>query len=91
MEEQKTGIGQFLDDSGKVTQLPRRQTAKRALLEYLIGKFEPDRVYSEREVNAICDEWHTFGDYFLLRRELVDCGLMCRKPDGSRYWRTNGE
>ena len=85
--EQKTKIEQFLDSSGKITQLPQKQKARVALLEYLAEKFEPDRMYSEREVNALCTEWHTFGDYFLLRRELVDHGLLCRERDGSRYWR----
>ncbi len=85
--EQKTEIKQFLDDSGKITQLPKNQKVRYVLLEYLAGKFESDSTYSEREVNVICDKWHTFGDYFLLRRELVDNGLLCRERDGSRYWR----
>lgn len=85
--EQKTKIEQFLDSSGKITQLPQKQKARVALLEYLAEKFDPDRTYSEREVNTLCTEWHTFGDFFLLRRELVDHGLLCRERDGSRYWR----
>lgn len=86
--EQTIKIKQFLDSTGKITQLPQRQKAKHALLEYLTEKFEPGRTYSEREVNSICNQWHTFGDYFLLRRELVDHGLLCREQDGSHYWRT---
>jgi hypothetical protein len=85
--EQKTEIKQFLDNSGKINRFPQKQKVKYALLEYLAGKFELDSTYSEREVNAICDKWHTFGDYFLLRRELVDNGLLCRERNGSRYWR----
>lgn len=80
-------IKQFLDGGGKITQLPQKQKVKFALLEYLTEKFEPGRMYSEREVNDICSRWHTFGDYFLLRRELVDHGLLCRERDGSHYWR----
>ena len=91
--EQIIKIKQFLDGSGKITQLPQKQNVRRALLEYLAGKFELGRTYSEREVNGICSLWHTFGDYFLLRRELVDHGLLSRERDGSRYWRaqTTGE
>lgn len=85
--EQNTRIKQFLDGSGKITQLPQKQKTRCALLEYLIGKFELGRTYSEQEVNGICNQWHTFGDYFVLRRELVDHGLLCRERDGSRYWR----
>ena len=78
---------QFLDSSGKIVRLPQKQKVRHALLEYLAEKFEPGRTYAEREVNALCDEWHTFGDCFLLRRELIDHGLLCRERDGSRYWR----
>ena len=85
--EQIIKIKQFLDDSGKITQLPQKQKVRRALLEYLTGKFELGRTYSEQKVNDICNQWHTFGDYFILRRELVDHGLLCRERDVSRYWR----
>lgn len=89
--ETLTGLRPFLDEDGRITQLPRRQKPRRALLEYLAAKFEPDTPYTEREVNALCNRWHTFGDYFLLRRELVDGGLLGREPDGSRYWRAEAE
>ena len=80
-------ISQFLDDEGRITQLPRKQKPRLAVLLYLSEKFEPEQAYTEQQVNAICGQWHTFGDYFLLRRELVDHHLLCRERDGSRYWR----
>ncbi len=80
-------IDRYLDGSGKITQLPQKRAVRYKVLEYLADKFEPDSVYSEPEVNAVCNQWHTFGDYFLLRRELVDQGLLGRERDGSRYWR----
>jgi hypothetical protein len=57
-----------------------------AVLEYLCGKFEKNRIYTEKEINQMIDRWHTFGDYFLLRRSLIDYRFMARKPDGSQYW-----
>lgn len=83
----KVKIEQFLDESGRITQLPVKQKVKLAVLEYLAGKFELGSTYSERQVNEICDKWHTFGDYFLMRRELVDNNLLGRERDGSLYWR----
>lgn len=77
----------FLDEKGKIAQLPQKQSRRYAVLAYLAEKFMPGRDYTEREVNAICDDWHTFGDYFILRRELVDFGLLNRENNGSRYWR----
>ena len=89
--EEPVKISQFLDDEGRITQMPRKQKPRRAVLEYLATQFEPGCVYTEHEVNAICGQWHTFGDYFLLRRELIESGLLHRKRDGSRYWRPTDE
>jgi len=83
----KSSIQPFLDGEGKVIQLPQRQQRKVAVLAYLAEKFPNGRDLTEREVNEICDCWHTFDDHFLLRRELVDNGLLCRERDGSRYWK----
>jgi hypothetical protein len=77
----------FVDSQGKIKQLPRKVEAKQAVLSYLAQKFSCDKDYTEKEVNNIIDAWHTFGDYFLLRRELVDHGFLSRLPDGSRYWK----
>ena len=89
--EQEIDIKRFLDESGKITQLPQKRTVRLAVLAYLAEKFETNRDYKEKEVNAVCDEWHTFNDFFILRRELVDSGLMCREPNGSRYWKPKTE
>ncbi len=85
--EEKIDITRFLDDLGKITQLSEKKKTRLAILTYLAEKFEINYNYTEKEVNAICDEWHTFGDFFVLRRELIDNELLCREPDGSRYWR----
>lgn len=80
-------VERFLDEEGRFKQWPARQSMKALACAYLAEKFAYDVQYTEPEVNAIVASWHTFGDYFLLRRELVDTGWLCRKPDGSRYWR----
>jgi hypothetical protein len=80
-------IKPFLDEAGKIVQLPQRQKLRYEVLAYLASKFELDCDYTEQEVNAICSQWHTFGDYFILRRELVDNNLLGRERNGSRYWK----
>ena len=87
MNMDKIKIDKFLDDQGKISQLPQKQSIRVATLSYLAEKFESNRNYTEKEVNTICEDWHTFGDYFILRRELIDNGLLCREPNGSRYWK----
>jgi chloramphenicol O-acetyltransferase len=86
--EQKRNVKGFLDNSGKIVQLPQKQKTRYSVLEYLAEKFEYDCNYTEQEVNDICNKWHTFGDYFVLRRELIDNSLLCRARDGSKYWKS---
>ena len=80
-------IDRFLDTEGKIKQLPQKVMIKKEVLAYLALKFEFDIDYTEKEVNEIIKTWHTFNDYFLLRRELIDYQLICRTIDGSRYWK----
>ncbi|MDR2655656.1 MAG: DUF2087 domain-containing protein [Oscillospiraceae bacterium] len=77
----------FLETDGRVKNWPSSLELKQKILRYLADKFEPGRDYKEREVNEILKKWHTFGDLFILRRGLVDSGLLKRERDGSRYWR----
>ena len=62
-----------------------KQKIQRMATAYLAARFEPGREYSEREVNERLLEWHTFGDWALLRRRLCDWRYMVRELDGTRY------
>jgi len=75
----------FVDDDGRIIQWPVRQKVQRMAVTYLAKRFEPGREYSEREVNDLLREWHTFGDWALLRRRLCDWRYMVREPNGTRY------
>ena len=80
-------LHKFLDPEGKINKWPTRREYKLEVLTYLASKFEPGRDYKEKEVNEIIESWHSFSDYFQLRRELIDNRLLFRTRDGSRYWR----
>lgn len=82
----KVNIAIFLDDTGRITQIPVPRRTKLPVLAYLASKFEEDRIYSEKEVNAIIAAWHTFGDYFILRRLLIDYSFLDRTANGAKYW-----
>ena len=86
--KEKTDISNFLDDSGKITRLSQKNRLRTEILRYLAGKFLNNHSYTEKEVNSICEEWHTFGDFFILRREMIDYQLLHRESDGSRYWKS---
>jgi hypothetical protein len=79
----------YLDGQGRVIRYPSRRKPGRLrtlILNYLLSKFDPIHLYTEKEVNALLNEYHTFGDPALLRRELFDRGLLDRIPNGSAYW-----
>jgi hypothetical protein len=75
----------FVDDAGRLTQWPTRQKVQRMAIAYLATRFESGREYREREVNEVLVEWHSFGDWALLRRLLFDWCYMDRESDGTRY------
>lgn len=84
-------IDRFIDNEGRIKIWTKKKEVKIEILKYLATKFKDDYVYSEKEVNDIIETWHTFEDYFLLRRSLIDYKLLCRKKDGSEYWRNSEE
>lgn len=80
-------LTRFLDADGKLKQWPAKHMIREEACAYLAEQFQYDRDYTEHEVNAIISSAHTFEDYFLLRRAMIDSGYLCRTPNGSRYWR----
>lgn len=86
IRKKEVKIPMFLDDQGRIKQIPVPMRTKIPVLSYLAGKFAKERIYTEKEVNAIIDQWHTFGDYFILRRLLIDYKFLERTPDGAKYW-----
>lgn len=84
-------LGPFIDSEGRLTALPAKQGKKQLAIAYLAEKFEPGRLYSEKEVNEVLLQWHTFRDPATLRRELYNRFFLDRRPDGSAYWRQEPE
>lgn len=72
---------------GPLKSFSMKEKHKRIVLGEIAKRFEPERVYAEKEVNQVLEA--VFADYVLLRRHLVDCGLLSRLPDGSQYWRNS--
>lgn len=68
-----------------MTAFPAKRKMKIYCLLYLVQKFEPEKEYTEREVNDLLLDWHTFADPATLRRELYDYGFFDRSRDGKVY------
>lgn len=65
--DQKVLRDYLVDDRLKT--IPTQRKKRDVILRHLARQFEPDRVYSEKEVNAILVDYH--DDVATLRRELV--------------------
>ena len=75
----------FLNETGKLTVFPAKRKMKIYCLIYLAQKFEPEKDYSEQEINDILLDWHTFADPATLRREMYDYHFLDRSRDGMVY------
>ena len=75
----------FLDADGKLTAFPAKRKMKLYTLLYLAQTIPVDTDFSEREINAILLDWHTFADPATLRRELFDYRFLERSRDGKVY------
>ena len=75
----------FLDENKRLKAFPARRKMKIYALVYFAGKFEKGREYSEKEVNALLNEWLTFSDPATIRREMYDYGFLDRSRDGRVY------
>lgn len=75
------------DDAGRLVRLPNKLSVQQMTMWALWTQFAAHRRYTEKEVNAITNAFHTFGDQATLRRELVNMKLLGRKSDCSEYWK----
>jgi DNA-binding transcriptional ArsR family regulator len=82
-------LKRFMDAQGRLTAFPTRRRDQLAVLAFLAERFELQRDYTEREVNAAIRSTlsPTFDDIATLRRELCNFQFIARERDGSRYWR----
>ncbi len=73
----------FSKEDGRLTTYNLKEYEKAQLLAKVALLFRPKKVYAEKEVNKILVE--IYEDYMLLRREMIDRGLLTRNDEGSEY------
>jgi ArsR family transcriptional regulator, arsenate/arsenite/antimonite-responsive transcriptional repressor len=76
----------------RLIHIPAQRSKQQIILERLAQRFEPDRDYTEREVNLVLVEFHDDVEFHdnvvVLRRGLVGEGWMERTR--GIYWRRVG-
>jgi biotin operon repressor len=73
----------FFNSDGSLRQLPMQRKKFLVVLKHILGDIDPDRKYSEKEINDLLKRRHP--DSASLRRGMIDFGLMGRKS--GVYWR----
>lgn len=74
----------FFERCVKHKTFPANDALKQILLKRIIKDFKEKGVYSEQEVNEKIKRY--FGDFALIRRELINFGYMQRDPAKGEYW-----
>jgi len=85
-EENRKILAQYFPEGldGPLTEFPRKEKRKAAILKHISHRFEAHRSYTEKEVNEVLKP--VYHDYVTLRRYLIEYGFLDREADGSRYW-----
>lgn len=90
LRQKKKAAGEALDVSryfsdGQLKSMPTKDKPRAAVMLYMLNQFAPNRRYSDQEVRALLKP--IYEDYAMVRRYLVDNGLLHRTTDGKVYWR----
>ena len=78
-------VSNFVKDE-HIENMPARRSKRKYLLEYILAQFEPNRSYSEDEVNRIVSRYH--DDFCTVRREFITEKMMDRS--NGHYRRRTG-
>ncbi len=79
----QNNINKWIKD-GKIFTIPKKQTMEKELFEYIaMIEFDIKKNYTEKEVNKKLYKY--YDDYVLLRRYMVDFGILDRTDNGSCY------
>jgi excisionase family DNA binding protein len=73
-------VENFFSSDGRLRAIPAQRSKRTIVLERLVAEFEPARIYTEREVNAILRRFH--DDVATIRRELVATKKLVRTKNG---------
>ncbi|QGH37104.1 DUF2087 domain-containing protein [Gracilibacillus salitolerans] len=67
-----------------LAKFPPKEKQRLVILREIAQQLDDNHKYTEKEMNQKLE--HYYKDYVLVRRYLIDYGLLNRKQDGSQYW-----
>lgn len=80
-------VSRYFDADGRMRSWPSRLNLQSLCFWVMWSRVPAAAVFSEREISAMLQGWHLFGDHALLRRGMVDGKLLSRTQDGREYRR----
>ena len=80
-------VAGHFDEEGLLLRWPSRYGHQSLALWVLWSRLDAGTVYSEFDVSRVIRDNHRFGDHALVRRAMIDVGLLVRTPDGREYRR----
>lgn len=75
------------DVDGRLLRWPSRTWIQHLAVWPLWARFPRGEVLSERQATELLRQWQGFDDPAILRRTMVELGLLWRTPDGREYRR----
>lgn len=84
-------VARHFDPAGLLIRWPSKFSEQQLGLWVLWSRLPARQVLIEKQINHALTDQHRFGDYALLRRNLVEGGWLVRTPDGSQYRRIERE
>ena len=79
-------VEQFFEEDGSLKQIPAKQSKKIAVLKIIASSLEPNRRYSEKELNQLIAKFN--DDTAAIRRHMIEFKILERDKE-SIYWLSN--
>ena len=80
-------VSRCFDPQGQLVRWPAKRSEQTLVLWALWSRLPSSEVHTEQQISGLLKAMHAFGDHALLRRELVELGLVSRTDDCREYRR----
>lgn len=79
------------DSAGRLLRWPSKTSVQHKVLWVLWSHLPRGEAMSERQISARLNTWHCFGDAAIIRRTMLELGLVTRSADCTDYRRVERE
>ncbi len=80
-------LAKYFDGDGRLVRWPSKFSHREPCVWVMWSRLVPREVYSEKQINDLLKANLGFSDYVVVRRWLIDLGLVSRTADGREYRR----